>query len=253
MNLPDPASYLLTFTAFFLLAFSKGAFGGGLGVLGIPLMALVMPPLTAGGIMAPAFVLADMTSLPYLRPATWSKPDALLLVPALLLGIGAGVWLIAALNPHWVQVFMAVTTLAFAVHWFLRRGPIEPKPRSSAKAVAAGLASGVTTMVAHAGGPPIAMYLLPLGLSKTVYAGTTSIVFTCGNMVKLVPWLLLVPLGPPQWLLFALALPAIPLGTWLGWRLHNRLNADRLFALCYGLLVLTSLKLMWDGLTGLAG
>jgi len=34
----------------------------------------------------------------------------------------------------------------------------------SGVAVTAGLASGVTTMVAHLGGPPLAMYLLPLGL-----------------------------------------------------------------------------------------
>jgi uncharacterized protein len=146
---------------------------------------------------------------------------------------------------------MALTTLAFAAQWFRRRGPVAAKPRSAGKAVAAGLASGVTTMVAHAGGPPVAMYLLPLGLSKTVYAGTTSIVFTFGNIVKVVPWLMLVPLGTAEWTLFALALPAIPLGTWLGWRLHNRLDPDRLFTLCYALLVAVSLKLMWDGVGGI--
>ena len=34
------------------------------------------------------------------------------------------------------------------------------------------------------GPPPLAMYLLPLGLSKVVYAGTTSIFFTVGDANK---------------------------------------------------------------------
>jgi NitT/TauT family transport system ATP-binding protein len=45
-------------------------------------------------------------------------------------------------------------------------------------------------MVAHSGGPPLAMYLLPLGLTKEIYAGTTSLFFTVGNATKAVPWLL---------------------------------------------------------------
>ena len=51
-------------------------------------------------------------------------------------------------------------------------------------------------MVAHSGGPPLAMYLLPLGLRKEVYAGTTSLFFTVGNATKAVPWLLLVKPAP---------------------------------------------------------
>jgi len=55
----------------------------------------------------------------------------------------------------------------------LQAREVTTRPRSTPKAITAGLASGVTTMVAHSGGPPLAMYLLPLGLSKDVYAGTT--------------------------------------------------------------------------------
>ena len=40
------------------------------------------------------------------------------------------------------------------------------------------------------GGPPLAMYLLPRGLTKEVYAGTTSLFFTVGNATKALPWLL---------------------------------------------------------------
>jgi uncharacterized protein len=67
---------------------------------------------------------------------------------------------------------MATITLIFVGLWFVAGAEMMIRPRSTPKAITAGLASGITTMVAHSGGPPLAMYLLPLGLSKEIYAGT---------------------------------------------------------------------------------
>ena len=127
------------------------------------------------------------------------------------------------------------------------------RPRSSPKAIGAGLTSGITTMVAHSGGPPLAMYLLPLGLSKEIYAGTTSLFFTVGNATKAVPWLLLVKPTADIWTLMAVCLLAIPTGVWLGWRLHGMLDQRQVYRACYGLLVVAALKLLWDGVSGYLG
>ena len=54
------------------------------------------------------------------------------------------------------------------------------------------------------------MYLLPLGLSKEIYAGTTSLFFTVGNATKAVPWLLLVRPTGNIWALMAICLPPFP-------------------------------------------
>jgi uncharacterized membrane protein YfcA len=127
------------------------------------------------------------------------------------------------------------------------------RARSTPKAITAGLASVITTMVAHSGGPPLAMYLLPLGLSKEIYGGTTSLFFAIGNATKAVPWLLLVKPAAEVWMLIALCLCAIAPGVWLGWRLHARLNQGQSYRACYGLLVVTALKLLWDGVSGYLG
>src|SRR5258706_5116693 len=119
---------------------------------------------------------------------------------------------------------MAVVTLIFVGPWFAGGGKETIRPRSVPKALAAGLTSGTTTMVAHSGGPPLAMYLLPLGLSKEIYAGTTSLFFTVGNATKAVPWLLLVQPTAETRTLMAVCLFAIPIGVWLGWRLHGALE-----------------------------
>src|SRR5262245_9721502 len=186
------ATILVAFAGVFLIGFMRGAFGGGFAIVGIPLLSIVMDPVTAGGVLAPLFIAMDLFALRYWKPSTWSKPDLVLLLPGLLIGIGSGYLLFRVLDHRAISIVRAAITLIFVGLWFVRGATVTIRPRSSPKAVAAGLASGVTTMVAHSGGPPLAMYLLPLGLSKEAYAGTTSLFFTVGNATKAVPWLLLV-------------------------------------------------------------
>lgn len=241
---------LVTFAGVFLICFMKGAFGGGFAIVGIPLLSLVMDPVTAGGLLAPLFIAMDLFSLRYWKPSTWSKPDLKLLVPGLVVGIGVGYVLFRFLDHRAIAIVMAIITLSFVALWFKSGGQVKVRPRSSPKAVAAGFSSGITTMVAHSGGPPLAMYLLPLGLSKQLYAGTTSMFFSVGNILKAVPWLLLARPTGQVWILMGICLLAIPSGVWLGWRLHEKLDQRQMYRTCYGLLIVTALKLLWDGASG---
>jgi uncharacterized membrane protein YfcA len=168
----------------------------------------------------------------------------------MIVGIGLGYLLLSVLDGRLVAILMASITLAFAWFWFAGGARVEVRPRSKVKAALAGTASGVTTMIAHSGGPPLAMYLLPLGLEKHVYAGTTSLFFAIGNVIKAGPWLLLAHPTRDAWLLMGICLPFVPLGVWAGYRLHERLDQQQLYRACYALLVVTALKLMWDGVHG---
>lgn len=244
------ATVLVAFAGVFLICFMKGAFGGGFSIVGIPLLSIVMDPVTAGGLLAPLFVAMDLYALRYFKRSTWSGPDLVPLLPGLLAGIGLGYLLFRYLDHRAIAIVMAATTLGFVGLWFLRGAQVTMRPRSTPKAMTAGLASGITTMVAHSGGPPLAMYLLPLGLAKDVYAGTTSLFFTVGNATKVLPWLLLARPTANLWLLVSICLFAIPAGVSLGWRLHGALDQRQVYRLCYGLLVLTALKLLWDGVSG---
>ncbi|MFK4724816.1 putative membrane protein YfcA [Bradyrhizobium niftali] len=247
------ATVIIAFSGVFLICFMKGAFGGGFSIVGIPLLSCVMDPVTAGGLLAPLFIAMDLFALRYWKPSTWSKPDLVLLLPGLVIGIALGYLLFRVLDHRAVAIVMAVVTLSFVGIWLVSDPKVVIRPRSSPKAVAAGLASGVTTMVAHSGGPPLAMYLLPLGLSKEVYAGTTSLFFTVGNAIKAVPWLLLARPAGNVWIVMAACLFAIPSGVWLGWRLHGKLDQRQIYQACHGLLAVTALKLLWDGVSGYLG
>jgi uncharacterized protein len=247
------STILVAFAGVFLISFMKGAFGGGFSIVGIPLLSCVMDPVTAGGLLAPLFIAMDLFALRYWKPSTWSKPDLVLLLPGLVTGIGFGYLVFRLLDHRAIAIVMAAITLSFVALWLAGGAALTPRPRSRPKAVTAGLASGVTTMVAHSGGPPLAMYLLPLGLSKEMYAGTTSMFFTVGNATKAVPWLLLARPAGAVWVLMAVCLCAIPAGVVSGWRLHSRLDQRQVYRACYGLLVVAALKLLWDGVTGYLG
>lgn len=234
----------------FCIAFMKGAFGGGFAIIGIPLLSLVMDPLAAGALMAPLLLTMDLVALRYWKPSTWSKPDLIRLIPASIAGIGVGYATLRMLDARAIAIAMAVITLVFAALWLRSGQQIKQGARSTPKALAAGFAGGITTMVAHSGGPPLAMYLLPLGLSKSIYGGTTSLFFTAGNIVKVGPWLYLAKPSSATWTLIALCLPMVPLGVWAGWKLHERLDQAQMYRACYGLLTITALKLLWDGVSG---
>ena len=154
----DLPTIVLAEAAVFLIAFMRGAFGGGFAIIGIPLLALGMDPISAGALLAPMFCLMDIVAFRYWRPSTWSKPDVAVLVPGLLIGIGLGFFTMRLVDGRLVAIAIALITLAFAALWFRRGGEIVVRPRSRAKGALAGLSSGMTTMIAHAGGPPVAMY-----------------------------------------------------------------------------------------------
>jgi uncharacterized protein len=246
----DPTTIAVAALGIFLIAFTKGAFGGGFASIGIPLLALVMDPLTAGAVLAPLFLVMDLCALRYWKPSTWSKPDVIRLLPGLMVGIAVGYVVLSHLDPRAFAIIMSLMILTFVALWLRSGGTVATSPRSTPKAIVAGVASGITSMVAHSGGPPLAMYLLPLGLSKQVYAGTTSLVFTIINAVKVLPWLWLVKPSEQVWTLMALCIPVIPFGVWAGWKLHQSLNQLQLYRACYALLFVTALKLLWDGVSG---
>lgn len=107
------ATIVVAFIGVFLICFMKGAFGGGFSIVGIPLLSMVMDPVTAGGLLAPLFIAMDLFAMRYWKPSTWSRPDLVLLLPGLLVGIGCGYVLFRSLDPRIIAIVMAVVTLAF--------------------------------------------------------------------------------------------------------------------------------------------
>ena len=119
---------LVAFAGVFLICFMKGAFGGGFSIVGIPLLSLVMDPVTAGGFLAPLFIAMDLFALRYWKPSTWSKPDLVLLLPGLVIGIGLGYLLFRVLDHRAVAIVMATVTLIFVGLWLAGGSQVVIRP-----------------------------------------------------------------------------------------------------------------------------
>ncbi len=244
--LPDPWFLLIGWTTVLAVSIGKGAFGGGLAMLGVPLLSFTMAPVEAAITMAPLVAFMDVFALGAFGRASWSRPDLAWLLPGLAVGIAIGAAVFALVDPRLVTFLIGTVTLGFSAHYFLRGRLVTggERPVSRPLAVFAGAASGFCTFVAHSGGPPVAMYLLRRGLTKTVFAGTTVAFFTFGNFLKLPPYLVI---GWDRFELFRAALwlaPAVPVGVLLGKALHDRLPQQRLFFWCYVILAAASVNLL---------
>jgi len=248
---PDPTFWIIGGATIALIAFSKGAFGGGAASIGVPMLSFFIDPLGAAMIVAPLVSAMDMFTLRAFGPSSWSKPDLRVLIPGLLIGLGLGWLLFETVDPRYVGVTIALVSVSIALYWFwkrLRRTMPVPKPTHAGLGVLAGAASGFTTFIAHAGGPPITMYLIRRGLDKRLFVGTNTAFFTLGNLLKLGPYGILLAGRPDAAIASLMLAPVIPLSVMLGIRLHQRLSQDAILIITNTLLILGGIRLLYVSL-----
>jgi uncharacterized membrane protein YfcA len=229
---------------------SKGGFGSGAAFASASILALVLEPGQAVGIMLPLLMLIDVTTLrPYWKK--WSWPDAKLLIIGALPGVALGAWLYQIADADVFRLLIGGISLAF-VAWQmglklrLIRPPANEMPAWGG--ALAGATAGFTSFVSHAGGPPAAVYLLSRGLGKTTYQASTVLIFWAINVAKFVPYSFLgIFTAQTLWADLMLA-PFAILGAWLGVKAHHMVPERLFFGLTYALLTLTGIKLIWDAL-----
>ena len=221
------------------------------GMLGVPVMALVMSPVMAAGLLLPVYVVSDMFGLYAYRHAFDRRVLAILL-PGAIFGIGVG-WATATVVPEAaVTLLVGVIGVAFALNLLIRRPVVsEPKWPEVGPGLFWGALSGFTSFVSHAGAPPYQVYTLPLGLTKAVFAGTSTIAFAVINVVKLVPYYARGQLNAGNLKVAAvLAVPAA-IAVFAGVRLVKWMPERLFFRMVTWALLLISVKLVWDGVSGL--
>ncbi|MEW6257342.1 MAG: sulfite exporter TauE/SafE family protein [Pseudomonadota bacterium] len=235
--------------AVFVIAFSKGAFGGGLAVVGIPILSLVMDPVDAAVVLAPLLLVMDLFTLHVFPPRTWSLPDVSWIATGLIFGMVLGAYAFSDLPRETSGALIGAALLAFALRQiFFPPAPAPPIGVSGWRAFLWGGVGGLTTFLANVGQPPVAVYLTRRSLSKTVYAGTMSAIFTLANATRL-PLMAGLILARPSLMLYSAALlPAIPLGAYAGKRLHDRIDRARLFRIVYLLILLAGFKVLGTSL-----
>lgn len=233
--------------AILLAGISKGGFAGGVGFIGVVLITFVIPAADAAAILLPILCIMDIAG-GWAYRKTWDRPSMRALLPGALVGIAAGALLFREFSDQYLRLTVGAIGVVFALdYWIGRRGAGAPATPSAASGMLWGAVSGFTSTLIHAGAPAYSVYMLPKRLDRAVYVGTSAMFFLVVNYVKLLPYWW-IGLFDARNLTTSLVLaPLAPVGIWLGVWLQRRIAAAPFYRICYGLLLLSGAKLMWDG------
>lgn len=252
LNDVSPLTWAVSGICVILIGIAKAGFAGGIGVIATPLLSLVMSPTKAAAILLPLLCGSDIVSIYFYRRLYCLK-NLRALLPGAFLGILFGSLFIL----HWagdpgraereLKAMIGWISLLFVIYQCFRKWIFKRIERYHPKGWHGwlfGTCSGFVSTLAHAGGPPVTMYLLPQHLDRQLFVGTTVWFFTLVNAAKLLPYWWL-GLFPNENLLLSFALmPLVPFGVGLGVWL-NRITSERLFnPLVYGILFLTGIQLV---------
>ncbi|MDO8252380.1 MAG: sulfite exporter TauE/SafE family protein [Rhodoferax sp.] len=241
----DPFFYAVAIPAVLLLGISKSGFGAGFGSLAVPVMALAVTVPQAAAILMPLLLLMDLLGVAAFRK-DFDFKFLKFLVPFGLMGTMVGALLFRLLDARMVAGIVGGFTLLFLAQRLLfPPTPDSPPPPRWLGAVLT-VTSGFTSFVAHAGGPPLSAYVIPLRLSPVKFSATMAFFFFVINLSKWIPYAWLGLLDLRNMATSVVLLPLAPLGVWIGVRLARRISAVWFYRILYAGMLLTGIKLLWD-------
>ena len=242
--------FLVAGPAVIFAGISKSGFGSGAAFASASILALVVEPGLALGVMLPLLMLVDAATL---RPywGKWNLRASLLMIFGGLPGVALGAALFARADADVFRVLIGVISVAFVL-WQVagaRWTRVMSRAMPDWMGVLLGTVAGFTSFVSHAGGPPAAVYMLSLRPGKTEYQASSVLIFAAINIAKFVPYAFLGMFTLQTGLANLVLAPFALVGAWLGVKAHHLVPERAFFQLTYVLLIITGSKLIWDGLT----
>jgi len=215
--------------AVLIIGIAKAGFGGGIGIIAVPLTILVVPPGRAIGFMLPILIVADVFSnLHHMKQQ--SKPHLKWTLTGAVVGVATGSLILWAMQSTdyfnaWLNASIGGLCLLFVAVQVYRmaggRVPRVPDGRWPGR-IAGGVAGTVSTL-AHSAGPVMTIYLLERQMEKRLLVGTMVLFFFILNVMKLPTFFGLGLINPATLLEGVWFVPLVPVGTLLGAWLHKRI------------------------------
>ncbi len=251
MLIADPLFYAAAIPALLITGISKAGFGSGLGIIAVPLIALTIPAPQAAAIMLPILCIMDLAALWAYR-GQWSRENMKIMLPGGLAGIVLGALTFRYVSEAGLKLMLGSVAIGFLLQrWLSKAAQAEATRPTPGKGYFWSTLSGYTSTLAHAGGPPLSIYLLPQRMDKALLVGTTVVFFTVMNYVKLIPYAFLGLFDGRNLSTSAALVPLGVLGIFCGVWLRKIIPEVPFYRLCYGFLFVTGMKLLYDGVTKL--
>ena len=245
----DSYFYLFAIPATLILGISKAGFGSAFGSLAVPLIALTITVPQATAILLPVLAVMDALGLKsYWKQVDWALIRRIL--PSGLAGILIGFLVFKQVDSKYVGGLVGVTSIGFVAlrAWQARRAGGNAAPYIAPQWVAwlCATVSGFTSFVAHAGGPPLGIYTLPLKLNPTQFVASMTVFFAVINLSKWVPYAQLGLLTMENLQTSLVLMFFAPIGNWLGVRIATTINITLFYRIVNVALITTGLKLIVD-------
>ncbi|MFM9088064.1 MAG: sulfite exporter TauE/SafE family protein, partial [Cyanobium sp.] len=247
------AQILVIVFAVLVYGFAKGGAGAPLSAICVPVMSLVLPPFRAAAILLPLLLVLDVLALLSFR-GCFDRHQLRLLLPPALLGMvvaaGVGHWL----SDDGLRLLIGIICLGFVLLRLLRRPASGSQPSaegSDALGRVWGGMAGFTSMLVHAGGPPVMVHLMGLGLEPRLLAGTQAWLFAALNTSKVLPFIGSGQLDLASLKISLLFMPLTPIGILMGQRFLRTTSKDMVYRVFSAALSLSGGLLLWQGVQGL--
>jgi uncharacterized membrane protein YfcA len=224
-------TYSLSYEEFALLLFGAFLIGmaktgvHGVGMLTVPIMALIFGGKISSGLVLPMLIMADLFAVRYYhRHANWRY--LIKLLPSAMVGVLIATLIGNAIDDALFKQTMAVIIfVSLGIMIWMESANKENVPDFLWFAILMGTLGGITTMIGNLAGSVMALYLLSMRLPKNEYIGTAAWFFLIINVFK-------VPFHVWSWetitldsfYLNLLSLPLIALGAYAGIKLVKRIR-----------------------------
>lgn len=238
--------YITAIPAVLIYGIGKGGFGGALGIIAVPMMALSSSPIQAASVLLPILCLMDVFVVRY-HYRYCSYNEIITILPAAILGIITASILMDSITESFIEIFIGSLSLLFCLQHYDKNNIIQKSVKN--KAYIWGFLSGLSSTFIHAGGGPITIYLLTKNLNKHVMIGTMAIFFALLNLIKIIPYIFLGELNQKNILTSLCLMPLAPIGVKFGVVLLKIINEKNIYKICYLLLFTSGVKLLFSGLT----
>jgi uncharacterized membrane protein YfcA len=223
----------------------RGASGFGAGMIGIPLLAFLMPVHTAVAM----FGLMVLTLFTFLSIRDWRevvrREFGLLLVPTIL-GVVAGVLLFRHLDNRLLLQLLGGFLIAYSLYVFAVQYIGLPAITCSERwAIPVGFAGAfIDTLFGGGGGTLVVIYLHMRGVGRAPFRATVAALWLFEMIARIAGYGAAGYYTLDILLLCALLLPMMFAGSWAGERLGNRISQEAFSRLMAGLLILTGASLL---------
>jgi hypothetical protein len=237
---------VIAFVAF-LIGIAKGGFGGLIGGLATPILALVLPVDQVLGLLMPILMLADIFAVA-MHWGLWNLKLVVLLLPGAIAGVVIGTLFIRSAPTRVLRITLGTIVLLVALYKLVEKRVARRQTyvHRNWHGLAAGTVTGFASTLAHSGAPPVSVYLLFQQITPQVFVATSVLFFFILNWIK-VPFYAASGLFDwgRIWQIVWL-FPLVPLGVWFGKWFVSKTDRETFEKVIVVILIILAITLFFD-------